>query len=43
MNVEKFAEKLGIQRTKIVLTKKLGEQGPKDANDALIEDPDSII
>ncbi len=38
MNAEKFVARLGVQKTKLVMTKKVGEVGPKDANDVLIED-----
>ncbi|EFA82972.1 T7-like mitochondrial DNA helicase [Heterostelium album PN500] len=36
----KFAEKLGIQRTFIVRTKQGEDNGPKDANDALLQGRD---
>lgn len=41
-NAKKFAEKLGINRTFIVNTRALDANGPKDANDALREDPDNL-
>ncbi|GAM20688.1 hypothetical protein SAMD00019534_038630 [Acytostelium subglobosum LB1] len=34
---QKFAEKLGIQRTFIIKTKQGQDDGPKDANDALLQ------
>jgi twinkle protein len=43
MNAEKFVAKLGVSRTKLVTTKKVGEKGPKDANDVLIEDQGAVI
>ena len=42
-NAPKIAEKLGIHRTYIVNSKFMSVDGPKDANDALIEDPKSLI
>ena len=41
-NARKFAEKLGINRTFIVNSRCLDVNGPKDANDALREDPKSL-
>ena len=41
-NARKFAEKLGINRTFIVNSRCLDINGPKDANDALREDPKSL-
>jgi len=41
-NAKKFAEKLGINRTFIVNSRFLDPNGPKDANDALREDPKSL-
>lgn len=41
-NAKKFAEKLGINRTFIVNSRCLDPEGPKDANDALREDPQSL-
>ena len=35
MNIQKFVQKLGADRTKVVKTKKIGDDGPKDCNDAL--------
>lgn len=41
-NAKKFAEKLGLNRTFIVNSRCLSSSGPKDANDALREDPKSL-
>ena len=41
-NAKKFAEKLGINRTFIVNSRLVDPNGPKDANDALREDPRSL-
>jgi len=41
-NAKKFAEKLGINRTFIVNSRFVDPNGPKDANDALREDPRSL-
>jgi hypothetical protein len=40
MNIEKFSNKLGSSKTFVVRTKKNQENGPKDANDALLKGED---
>jgi twinkle protein len=41
-NAVNFATKLGVNRTYLVNTKRNNPEGPKDANDALREDPESL-
>ncbi len=43
MNAEKFVARLGVKKTKLVVTKEVGEEGPKDANEVLIEGEGEVI
>jgi hypothetical protein len=43
LNAPKIAEKLGIHRTYLVNSRENDINGPKDANEALLRDPNSLI